>query len=103
MSQENVELVRRFAEAFPHRVEEMLSYLDPEGELHSAIVGGAEGNVYRGHEGFASGTRTHSRASRSSATSGASFAISAIASSPSGTLKRAGARVGWSSTPQWAG
>ena len=24
----------------------------PEGELHSAIVGGAEGNVYRGHEGF---------------------------------------------------
>jgi ketosteroid isomerase-like protein len=30
----------------------MLSYVDPDGELHSAIVGGAEGNVYRGHEGF---------------------------------------------------
>jgi ketosteroid isomerase-like protein len=51
-----VELVRRFVEAIPRDVEadveEMLSYVDPEGELHSAIVGGAEGNVYRGHEGF---------------------------------------------------
>jgi ketosteroid isomerase-like protein len=56
MSQENVELVRRSVEAIPRDVEddveEMLSYVDPEGELHSAIVGGAEGNVYRGHEGF---------------------------------------------------
>ena len=56
MSQENVEMVRRFVEAIPRDVEddveEMLSYIDPEGELHSAIVGGAEANVYRGHEGF---------------------------------------------------
>jgi ketosteroid isomerase-like protein len=58
MSQENVELVRRSVEAIPRDVEddveEMLSCVDPEGELHSAIVGGAEGNVYRGHEGFRS-------------------------------------------------
>jgi ketosteroid isomerase-like protein len=53
MSQErNVDVVRRTVEAFPRGVEEMLSYVDPEIELHSAIVGGAEGNVYRGHEGF---------------------------------------------------
>jgi ketosteroid isomerase-like protein len=53
MSKENVDIVRRALEAFPRGdVEEMLSYLDPELEWHSAIVGGAEGNVYRGHEGF---------------------------------------------------
>jgi ketosteroid isomerase-like protein len=53
MSQENVEVVRRALGAYERDdVEEMLSYIDPEGELHSAIVGGAEGNVYRGHEGF---------------------------------------------------
>ena len=56
MSEENVELVRRCVMAIPRDMdddaEEMLSYIDPEGELHSAIVGGAEGNVYRGHEGF---------------------------------------------------
>ena len=53
MSKENVDLVRRAVEAFPGGdVEEMLSYMDPELEWHSAIVGGAEGNVYRGHEGF---------------------------------------------------
>jgi ketosteroid isomerase-like protein len=56
MSRENVELVRRSVEAIPRGVEddveELLSYIDPEGELHSAIVGGAEANVYRGHEGF---------------------------------------------------
>jgi ketosteroid isomerase-like protein len=56
MSKENVEVVRRAVEAIPRDVEadveEMLSYVHPEGELRSAIVGGAEGNVYRGHEGF---------------------------------------------------
>src|SRR5688500_7022275 len=54
MSQENVEIVRRAFEAVNRRddVEEILSYIDPEGELHSAVIGGAEGNVYRGHEGF---------------------------------------------------
>jgi ketosteroid isomerase-like protein len=48
----NVDVVRRTVEAFPRGVEEMLLYVDSEIELHSAIVGGAEGNVYRGHEGF---------------------------------------------------
>ena len=53
MSQENVELVRRSIEAYERGdVEEMLSFFDAESELHSAIVGGAEGNVYRGHDGF---------------------------------------------------
>jgi uncharacterized protein len=52
MSNESVEVVRRCVEAFPRGVEEMLFYVDPEVVLHSAIVGGAEGNVYRGHEGF---------------------------------------------------
>ena len=51
MSQENVDVVRRSVEAFPD-LEEMLSYVHPEGELHSAIVGGAEGNIYRGPDGF---------------------------------------------------
>ena len=46
MSEENVELVRRAFDSFPRGdMEEMLSFLDPEGEFHSAIVGGAEGNV----------------------------------------------------------
>ena len=53
MSQENVDVVRRALESFPRGdMEEMLSYLDPELEWHSAIVGGAEGNTYWGHEGF---------------------------------------------------
>ena len=54
MSQENADLVRRALAAFDTRgdVEEMMPFLDPEFELHSAIVGGAEGNAYRGHEGY---------------------------------------------------
>ena len=53
MTQQNVELVRRAVEAFPRAdMDEMLSYMDPELEWHSAIVGAAEGNVHRGHEGF---------------------------------------------------
>jgi len=53
MTQQNVEVVQRTYEAFNQRdLEEMLSYVDPEIELHSAIVGGAEANVYRGHAGF---------------------------------------------------
>ena len=43
----------RALETFPRGdLDEMLSYMDPEIEWHSAIVSGAEGNVYRGHEGF---------------------------------------------------
>ncbi len=53
MSQENVEIVRRSLEANARGdIEEMLTYVDPDGELHSAIIGGAEGHVYRGHDGF---------------------------------------------------
>jgi uncharacterized protein len=53
MSRENVEIVRRTLEAYAGGdLEEMLSYFDPEGELHSAIIGGAEGRVYRGHNGL---------------------------------------------------
>ena len=56
MSRENVELVEAWAAAIPRAVdddvEELISYVDPEGELHSAIVGGAEANIYRGHDGF---------------------------------------------------
>jgi ketosteroid isomerase-like protein len=53
MSQQNVAVVRRALEAFERGdLEEMLSQIDSEAELHSAIIGGAEGNAYRGHEGF---------------------------------------------------
>jgi ketosteroid isomerase-like protein len=52
MSPENVEIVQRGLEAFNRRdVDSFISYLDPEFELHSAIVGGAEGNIYRGPDG----------------------------------------------------
>jgi ketosteroid isomerase-like protein len=55
MSQENVELVQRAFDAVNRRmVDEALAFIDPDCELHSAIVGGAEGNVYRGHDGFRS-------------------------------------------------
>jgi ketosteroid isomerase-like protein len=51
----NVEIVQRALEAYSRgALEEMLPYLDPEIEWHSAIVGGAEGNTYYGHEGFRS-------------------------------------------------
>jgi ketosteroid isomerase-like protein len=52
MSEQNIEIVRRGFGAYARRdVDEFLSYLDPDFELHSAIVGGAEGTVYRGHDG----------------------------------------------------
>ena len=53
MSQENVEVCKRLFEAVAIRdTEASLQYIDPKTELHSAIIGGAEGNVYHGHEGF---------------------------------------------------
>jgi ketosteroid isomerase-like protein len=53
MSQENVEIVRRSFAAYTRGdIEETLVDIDPEGELHSAIIGVAEGAVYRGHDGF---------------------------------------------------
>jgi uncharacterized protein len=54
MSTENVEVCRRVFDALGARrdTEAALPYIDPEIELQSAIVGGAEGNTYRGHEGI---------------------------------------------------
>jgi ketosteroid isomerase-like protein len=53
MSEENIEIVRRSMEAINRGdVEAALSYTDSDGELHSAIIGGTEGNVYRGHDGL---------------------------------------------------
>jgi ketosteroid isomerase-like protein len=53
MSEENVEIVRRGFEAINRGdIEGAVSYADPDSELHSAIVGSAEGNVYRGHDGL---------------------------------------------------
>jgi ketosteroid isomerase-like protein len=53
MSQENVEVVKRAFEAWARRdVEAALGYMDPAVELQSAIIGAAEGNTYRGHDGF---------------------------------------------------
>jgi ketosteroid isomerase-like protein len=50
---ENVDVVRRALDTFPRGdVEEMLSYMAPEVVFRSAIVGGAEGTFYQGHEGF---------------------------------------------------
>ena len=57
MSQENVEVCRRVFEFLGRHdpsagVEAWLKYADPECVLESAIVGGAEGNAYRGYDGL---------------------------------------------------
>jgi ketosteroid isomerase-like protein len=53
MSEENVEIVRSALDAYLRGdIDEFLSRTAPEGELHSAIIGGAEGNVYSGHQGL---------------------------------------------------
>ena len=55
MSQENVDAVRRFVDAYNRRdIEAMLEELDPEVEWHPAILALVEGEatVYRGHEGM---------------------------------------------------
>ena len=52
MSQQNVEIVRRGVEAANRSdLERFLIYLDPHVEIRTAIIGGAEGKVYRGHDG----------------------------------------------------
>jgi ketosteroid isomerase-like protein len=53
MSEQNVEACRRVLEALGTRrdVDAGLPYFDPEVEFRSAIIGGAEGNAYRGHDG----------------------------------------------------
>src|SRR5260370_6197054 len=54
MSEENVELSRRFIEAFNARdVQAMIALVDPNGKFHplfAATVGGV--TVYRGHDGL---------------------------------------------------
>jgi ketosteroid isomerase-like protein len=60
MSRENVEVVKRFVDAYNRRdVEAMLEDLGPGIEWHSVILTGLEGEtaVYRGHEGFREGLR----------------------------------------------
>jgi ketosteroid isomerase-like protein len=48
----NVELVSQAFDAYGGRdVDRLLSYLDQTFELRSAIVGGAEGQAYLGHDG----------------------------------------------------
>jgi ketosteroid isomerase-like protein len=54
MSQENVEVFQRTAEAFRRRdIEAMLAELDPEVEWHPGLAAflAGEATVYRGHEG----------------------------------------------------
>ena len=63
MTLQDIEIVRGLLEAYAGGdVEEMLKYVDPEVELHSAIVGGAEANVFQGHDGF---RRWHAESSAS--------------------------------------
>ena len=53
MSEENVEVCKRLFEEVARRdTEAALKYIHPQAELHSAIIGGAEGNAYHGHQGF---------------------------------------------------
>lgn len=54
MSEGNIEVCRRVFDAFGNRreVEGALDHIDPEVELRSAIVGGAEGRVFHGHDGL---------------------------------------------------
>jgi ketosteroid isomerase-like protein len=52
MSEENVQIARKLTDAVNQRdIEPMLPYADPDVELHSAVIGGAEGNTYRGPDG----------------------------------------------------
>src|SRR5262245_33629379 len=55
MSEENVELVRASTDAYNRRdfdaLDGMLAYVDPGFELHTPVIGGAEGSVCRGHDG----------------------------------------------------
>ena len=52
MSQENVEVVKGALDAWVNRdAEALLGFMDPAVGLESAIIGGAEGNTFRGHQG----------------------------------------------------
>jgi hypothetical protein len=78
MSQENVETMRAYVDVLNRRdTEACLQYVDPEGELQSAIIGGAEGRTYRGHQGFRDWMADSDEASRSCGLTPRSFATSA--------------------------
>jgi ketosteroid isomerase-like protein len=52
MSEENVEIARRLLVVVNRRdAEAAVPFFDPEIELQSPIIGGVEGNTYRGHQG----------------------------------------------------
>ena len=47
-----MEVVRQAFDAWANRdADAFLRFIDPAMELRSAIIGGAEGNTYRGHQG----------------------------------------------------
>ncbi len=53
MSSENVEVVRSMFEAYRRRdVPDLVELLHPDVEVHPALVGGLEGTVYRGRDGY---------------------------------------------------
>jgi uncharacterized protein len=53
MSSENVEVVRLAFEAYGRRdVPAMLEFMHPEIEARPGLVGGLEGTVYRGRDGY---------------------------------------------------
>ena len=53
MSSKNVEVVRSAFEAYQRRdVPDLVELLHPDVEVHPALVGGLEGTVYRGREGY---------------------------------------------------
>ena len=52
MALSNLEVVRRMLEGFDGRdPENLIAWACEDIELRTAIIGGAENNVYRGHEG----------------------------------------------------
>src|SRR3954451_6595376 len=53
MSRGNIDVVRESVDAVNRGdIDQVLAFTAADAELHSAIIGGAEGNVYRGHNGF---------------------------------------------------
>ena len=99
MSDENVELLRRWIEAFNAReIDAMIAHCDPSIELHS-VFAAAGGAVYSGHDGlrrwqrdledaWGEGIRVEPEASTSTSASGRSSSTCCMG---------AGSTVGWRS------
>jgi ketosteroid isomerase-like protein len=67
MSEENVEIVRKSVDAVNRGdIEEVLRFIDADVEYHSAIIGGAEGNLTEATTASASGSRSRQLALTSS-------------------------------------